>query len=623
MNPASPKRRRCAPMSPSSSSASPQKYLRMEPSPFGRVSSALTTEQILSNIKQEYKRMQKRRHLESSFQQTDSCCPLDSQPHSSISSTATLPGASSGSASPSRREQPLFTLKQVGMICERLLKEREEKVREEYDEILTTKLAEQYDAFVKFTHDQLMRRFGEQPASCTYALVWSAADLRVSVNSLVQNGAVAADGDLQTKTQALADQMRRDAVVEEVVAGRGVIHFRLNKLVLAQKVLEQLRSDPDGFGVKSELLRHLRGGRTLVEFSSPNIAKKFHAGHLRSTIIGNFIANLKKALGKEVIRVNYLGDWGMQFGLLGAGFERFGSQEKLRRRPLEHLFEVYVQVNREAERDESVRSAAAEFFRRLERRENQALALWRQFREITVDEYKCIYERLGVHFDHYSGEAFHHHQTQNVLDKLKTRGLLKTTEKGTGVVDLSGTGDMSSYATLVRSDGTSLYITRDVAAALYRKHRFGFDEMIYVDFKGPLMSDYKFDWDKVLQAQGDTGVFLQYTHARLCSLLRRHASETQSCCDVSPLVDGRSVSLLQHLLRYDEVLLQSANELQPRHLVNYLMTLSHLAASAHRELPVKGSSAAVAQARLSLFSAVRSVLANGMRILGITPVEKM
>ncbi|KAK2883417.1 hypothetical protein QQF64_016985 [Cirrhinus molitorella] len=541
----------------------------------------------------------------------------------------------------------------------------------------------------------------------------SAADLRVSVSSLLQNGAVAADGDLQTKTQALADQMKRDAVVEEVVAGRGVIHFRLNKLTLAQKVLEQLRSDPDGFGVKSELLRHLQGGRTLVEFSSPNIAKKFHAGHLRSTIIGNFIANLKKALGREVIRVNYLGDWGMQFGLLGAGFERFGSQEKLRTRPLEHLFEVYVQVNREAESDESLRSAAAEFFRRLERSEDQALTLWRQFREITVEEYKRIYQRLGVHFDHYSGEAFHQHQTQSVLDELMTRGLLKTTEKGTAVVDLSGTGDMSSYATLVRSDGTSLYISRDVAAALDRKQRFGFDEMIYVtdksqtdhfqklfhilrvmgrqwadrcvhvafglvqgmstrrgevvfledvleearskmlnnmrlsstskeleepeqtaervgisaliiqDFKGPLMSDYKFDWDKVLQAQGDTGVFLQYTHARLCSLLRRNARETLSCCDVSPLVDGRSVSLLQHLLRYDEVLLQSANELQPRHLVNYLMTLSHLASSAHRELPVKGSSAAVAQARLCLFSGVRSVLANGMRILGITPVEKM
>ncbi|XP_026173847.1 akirin-2 [Mastacembelus armatus] len=160
MSPASPKRRRCAPiMSPVSS---PQKYLRMEPSPFGEVSSRLTTEQILHNIKQEYKRLQKRRHLDSAFQQVDGCCPLDLH---SIHSGSALPGMSSGASSPTRKEQPLFSLRQVGMICERLLKEREEKIREEYDQILTTKLAEQYDAFVKFTHDQLMRRFGEQPAS--------------------------------------------------------------------------------------------------------------------------------------------------------------------------------------------------------------------------------------------------------------------------------------------------------------------------------------------------------------------------------------------------------------------------------------------------------------------------
>ncbi|XP_036405457.1 akirin-2 [Megalops cyprinoides] len=164
MSPASPKRRRCAPMSPSASASSPQKYLRMEPSPFGEVSSRLTTEQILNNIKQEYKRLQKRRHLESSFQQADGIC-LDSHPHASLLGASSLPGTSSGASSPSRKEQPLFTLRQVGMICERLLKEREDKVREEYEEILTTKLAEQYDAFVKFTHDQLMRRFGEQPAS--------------------------------------------------------------------------------------------------------------------------------------------------------------------------------------------------------------------------------------------------------------------------------------------------------------------------------------------------------------------------------------------------------------------------------------------------------------------------
>ncbi|XP_044277639.1 akirin-2 [Varanus komodoensis] len=174
LSPASPKRRRCAPLSASAAAASsssaasfassPQKYLRMEPSPFGEVSTRLTTEQILYNIKQEYKRMQKRRHLEN-FQQTDPCCSTDAQSQAFLLSGPALPGTSSVASSPLKKEQPLFTLRQVGMICERLLKEREEKIREEYEEILTTKLAEQYDAFVKFTHDQIMRRYGEQPAS--------------------------------------------------------------------------------------------------------------------------------------------------------------------------------------------------------------------------------------------------------------------------------------------------------------------------------------------------------------------------------------------------------------------------------------------------------------------------
>ncbi|KAM9665428.1 akirin-2 isoform 3-T3 [Trichechus inunguis] len=132
------------------------------------IEQAVLAEQILYNIKQEYKRMQKRRHLETSFQQTDPCCTSDAQPHAFLLSGPASPGTSSATSSPLKKEQPLFTLRQVGMICERLLKEREEKVREEYEEILNTKLAEQYDAFVKFTHDQIMRRYGEQPASCKY-----------------------------------------------------------------------------------------------------------------------------------------------------------------------------------------------------------------------------------------------------------------------------------------------------------------------------------------------------------------------------------------------------------------------------------------------------------------------
>ncbi|XP_061599784.1 akirin-2-like [Cololabis saira] len=159
MSPTSPKRRRCVPVAPSSSS--PRKYLRMEPSPFGESSSRLSAEQILNSIKQEYKRIQKRKHLDGSYQQSDCCYSPESPSQLSNINVSSIPG----STSPTRKEQPLFTLRQVGMICERLLKEREEKVREEYEETMTSKLAEQYDTFVKFTHDQLMRRFGEQPAS--------------------------------------------------------------------------------------------------------------------------------------------------------------------------------------------------------------------------------------------------------------------------------------------------------------------------------------------------------------------------------------------------------------------------------------------------------------------------
>nr|XP_033792495.1 akirin-2-like [Geotrypetes seraphini] len=167
---ASPKRRRCAPLSAPSAAAaaaasSPQKSLRLEPSPFGDVASRLTAEQILYNIKQEHKRIQKRKHLDNTFQQREPCCLNDSQSHAFLHGGPSIPGTSPASSPPLKKEQPLFTLRQVGMIFERLLKEREEKVREEYEDILTTKLAEQYDTFVKFTHDQIMRRYGEQPAS--------------------------------------------------------------------------------------------------------------------------------------------------------------------------------------------------------------------------------------------------------------------------------------------------------------------------------------------------------------------------------------------------------------------------------------------------------------------------
>uniref|UniRef100_A0A8C2ZA43 Probable arginine--tRNA ligase, mitochondrial n=1 Tax=Cyclopterus lumpus TaxID=8103 RepID=A0A8C2ZA43_CYCLU len=533
------------------------------------------------------------------------------------------------------------------------------------------------------------------------------ADFKLSISTLRISGILPSTGDIQLQTEHLATRLKQDSVVEDISAGCGIINFKVNRKLLVQ--------EDDKFGLNSELFNTLKKGTTLVEYSSPNIAKKFHAGHLRSTIIGNFIANLKQCLGNNVIRMNYLGDWGMQFGLLGAGFAQFGCQEKLKENPLQHLFEVYVQVNKEAEHNEDMKQAARDFFRQLEQHDNEAVSLWQQFREITVDEYQQVYKRLGVHFDVYSGESFHQHQAQEVVQQLQSRDLLKTSEKGTGVVDLSTSGDTSSVCTVLRSDGTTLYITRDLAAAIDRKEKYNFNEMIYVtdksqanhfrqlfhillamghswadrckhvpfglvrgmktrkgevvfledvldeararmlhnmsqskttkemdnpedtaekvgisalivqDFRGPLQSDYKFDWDRMLQAQGDTGVFLQYTHARLSrsvftTVLYRYIKLKCPCFINICYLSNEELDVL---CSYDEVLYQSAQDLQPKHLVNFLLKLCHLIASAHRELPVKGSAQDVAQARLRLFSGACSVLANGMRILGITPVDQM
>lgn len=539
------------------------------------------------------------------------------------------------------------------------------------------------------------------------------ADFQLFISSVTESTHDFPRPDTQAETQRLVDKLKCDAIVSEISTGHGAINFKINRELLAKAVVQQVSEDGPAYGFRSELLSGLPKGKTIVEFSSPNIAKRFHVGHLRSTIIGNFIANLKEALGCQVTRLNYLGDWGMQFGLLGAGFQIFGHEEKLKANPLQHLFDIYVQVNKASEEDENIKNASHEFLRKLEAGDSQALAVWQRFRDFSIDEYIRTYKRLGVHFDEFSGESFYKQKSQDVLQLLRNKGLLRTSAKGTGVVDLSGQGDLSSHATLVRSDGTSLYITRDLAAAIDRKSKYDFDTMIYVtdksqqthfqhlfevlrlmgydwadccrhvpfglvkgmktrkgevvfledvlnearsrmlqnmisakttkeledpegtaekvglaalivqDFKGQLLTDYQFDWDQALQNRGDTGVFLQYTHARLHSLDRMSGYGALNDLNPSCLQEPPAISILQHLLRYDEVINKSSEDLQPKHIVNYLLTLSHLAALAHKTLPVKGSTQEVAEARLHLFRTVYSVLGNGMKILGIAPVSKM
>ncbi|XP_057646490.1 probable arginine--tRNA ligase, mitochondrial isoform X1 [Chionomys nivalis] len=539
------------------------------------------------------------------------------------------------------------------------------------------------------------------------------ADFQLSVGSLLEDNNPQSQLDVQDQARRLAEKLKCDSVVTAISAGPGTLNFKINRELLTKAVLQQVTEDGSKYGLKSELFSGLPLRRVVVEFSSPNVAKKFHVGHLRSTIIGNFIANLKEALGHQVTRINYIGDWGMQFGLLGTGFQLFGYEEKLQSNPLQHLFEVYVQVNKEATDDKNVAKLAHEFFHRLELGDVQALSLWQRFRNLSVEEYIQIYKRLGVYFDEYSGESFYREKSRDILKLLDSKGLLQKTITGNVVVDLSGTGDLSSVCTVMRNDGTSLYATRDLAAAIDRMDKYNFDTMIYVadkgqkrhfqqvfqilkmmgyewaercqhvpfgivkgmktrrgdvtfledvlnevqsrmlqnmasikttkkmenpqetaervglaaliiqDFKGLLLSDYQFSWDRVFQSRGDTGVFLQYTHARLYSLEETFGCGYLNDVNVACLQEPQSVSILQHLLRFDEVLYKSSQDLQPKHIVGYLLTLSHLAAMAHKTLHVKDSPPDVAGARLHLFKAVRSVLANGMKLLGITPVCRM
>ncbi|XP_053760637.1 probable arginine--tRNA ligase, mitochondrial isoform X3 [Panthera pardus] len=535
------------------------------------------------------------------------------------------------------------------------------------------------------------------------------ADFQLSVDSLLGNNNDHSRPDIQVQATRLAEKLKCDTVVSEISTGQGTVNFKINRELLTKTVLQQVIKDGSKYGLNSELFSGLPQKKIVVEFSSPNVAKKFHVGHLRSTIIGNFIANLKEALGHQVTRINYLGDWGMQFGLLGTGFQLFGYEEKLQSNPLQHLFEVYVQVNKEAADNKNVAKSAHEFFQRLELGDMQALELWQKFRDLSIEEYVRIYKRLGVHFDEYSGESFYREKSQEVLKLLDSKGLLQKTIKGTAIVNLSGNGDPSSICTVMRSDGTSLYATRDLAAAIDRMDKYNFDTMIYVtdkgqkkhfqqvfqmlqimgydwaercqhvpfgvvqgmktrrgevtfledvlneirsrmlqnmasikttkevenpqetaervglaaliiqDFKGVLLSDYQFSWDRIFQSRGDTGVFLQYTHARLHSLEETFGCGYLNDFNTACLQEPQSVSILQHLLRFDEVLYRSSQDLQPRHIVSYLLTLSHLAGMAHKTLHIKDSPPEVAGARLHLFRAVRSVLANGMKLLGITP----
>jgi arginyl-tRNA synthetase len=491
--------------------------------------------------------------------------------------------------------------------------------------------------------------------------------------------------------------------------------------------------------------------KVIVEFSSPNIAKEFHQGHLRSTIIGGFLSKLYAMLGWEVVRMNYLGDWGKQYGLLANGFKRFGSQEELAKNSISHLFQVYVQINKiKSEQDapieelkkeirekkkagqevdaletklaplveESEDEKARKYFKSMEEGDPEALSLWKQFRDLSIDKYKKTYARLNIDFEDYSGESQVKPETiKKVLDDLLAKKIAEENE-GAILIDFAKHGAKKlNKAIIVRKDGTPLYLTRDLAAILEREEKYHFDKMIYViadqqnehvaqlfktteisghkdvadkcehvsfgmvkgmstrkgtvkflddviasvrdvmwdvmkknekkyeqlenpeaiadilaitaimvqDLTGKVRNGYEFNLDQMTAFEGDTGPYLQYAHARLCSIERKANADisTLGTADLSLLSETHAINLVRALAQWPDVVLNTLKTREPATVLTYLFKMAHALSSSYDHLQVVGSEPELQKARLALYEAARQVLWNGMTLLGLTPVERM
>ncbi|OYS19423.1 arginine--tRNA ligase [Lactobacillus taiwanensis] len=249
------------------------------------------------------------------------------------------------------------------------------------------------------------------------------------------------------------------------------VNFAIDHAKLVNATLNDVLTEKDHFGNQK-----LGEGNVPIDMSSPNIAKPMSMGHLRSTVIGNSIAKTLEKVGYTPIKINYLGDYGTQFGKLITAYRLWGNEEDVKKDPINNLFHYYVKFHEEAEKDPKLEDEGRAAFKKLENGNEEEIKLWKWFREVSLQEFNRIYKELGVTFDSYNGEAFFNDKMQPVVDELKEKGLLEES-RGAQVVNL---GEDENPALILKSDGSSLYMTRDLAAALYRKKEYDFVMSLYV-----------------------------------------------------------------------------------------------------------------------------------------------
>lgn len=277
----------------------------------------------------------------------------------------------------------------------------------------------------------------------------------------------------QNLAREIALKFKPAGLLADCTTAGAYINFRIQREAWAERVLQRIFSEGPGYGQSLEGA----GKRILIEFSSPNIAKPFHVGHLRSTIIGHALCQIFERRGYDVVRLNHLGDWGKQFGEVITAFKRWGSLEQLEAKPLKHLLEVYSRFHQESKDEEPLHEEARGWFRKLEEGDPEARSLWSRFREISVEEFKRLYKFLGITFDSYEGESFYQDRLPGLIERMRRTGLLIESQ-GAWVVPLEAY--QMPPALILKTDEATLYLTRDIAAAEYRFEKWDFAKLIYV-----------------------------------------------------------------------------------------------------------------------------------------------
>ncbi|MDD7511333.1 MAG: arginine--tRNA ligase [Peptostreptococcaceae bacterium] len=511
----------------------------------------------------------------------------------------------------------------------------------------------------------------------------------------------------------IAGKLAENQLFEKVEQVNAYVNMFLSKKALVEEAVTTALDEGEHFGGSEKG----KGKKVIVEYSSPNIAKPFHIGHIRSTVIGNSIYKIFELLGYEVIRINHLGDYGTQFGKMICAYRRWGNKEDVVNEPIKTLLGYYTKFHKEAEKDPSLDDEAREIFAKLEKGEPAEVELWQWFREESLKEFNRVYDMLGITFDSYNGESFYSDKMPRFVKELEEKGILEESQ-GAHIVNLEDAG--LGVALITKSDGSTLYITRDIAAAVYRKETYDFYKNIYVvasqqnlhfqqwieiverlgyewardcvhvpfglvsleegtmstregrvvfledvlnkavektkeimveknpegvdidqiakdvgigavmfqELSNNRIKDYTFKWDKVLNFDGETGPYVQYTHARSASLLRKAGISPEDIkaakdLDFSLLQGDSSFALAKLIYQFPTVVEDAGDKYEPsivtRHIVNIAQAFNRFYHDEH--ILVEDEKEKLA--KLALVLATKQSIRNGLALLGINAPEKM